>query len=69
MINKVEWKKNGGVLLIGYEMFRTLLACKSQSKKQKISTSANNCIRHSSQVDEIIDLEEEDNQNIKFNGN
>ena len=45
----LKWKENGGVLLMGYELFR-LLATKKQRKKRKKKADPHLC----------IDLEEED---------
>jgi len=56
---KVEWKSKGGVLLIGYEMFRTLLSC-AQSASQKYQNKLKKSNASKQNVTEVIDLEEED---------
>jgi len=54
----MSWKNEGGVLLMGYELYR-LLATKTQRKKRKSKKNA--CPLY-------IDFEEEDKEKTIFEG-
>lgn len=71
----LNWKNNGGVLLIGYEMFRALvspknnLSKKSSSKKFNSNDSNQNLTKYLKQKNvDVIDLEQEDIHLNKQNG-
>jgi RAD54-like protein 2 len=54
----MNWKSQGGVLLIGYELYR-LLATKTQRKKRKSKKNSSSL---------YIDFEEEDKEKTIFEG-
>ncbi len=55
----MQWRDNGGVLLIGYEMFRTFITLKAIKQRKKPSKQNKNDAN-------LIDVEEESkNYNIQ----
>jgi RAD54-like protein 2 len=54
-----NWKKVGGVLLMGYELYR-LLATRTQRKKRKTKKEAAGPV--------YIDIEEEDKEKLILEG-
>jgi RAD54-like protein 2 len=55
----LNWKKFGGVLLMGYELYR-LLATRTQRKKRKTKKVAAGPL--------FIDIEEEDKEKLMLDG-
>ena len=55
----MNWKKVGGVLLMGYELYR-LLATRTQRKKRKTKKEAAGPV--------CIDIEEEDKEKLMLDG-
>ncbi len=49
-----NWNENGGVLMIGYELFRLLAGTKAQQRKKKVSAAKKKPV--------CIDIEEEDKE-------
>ena len=71
----LNWQNNGGVLLIGYEMFRTLvspknnLTKKNSAKKLSATSSNQNLTKFMNQSDiDLIDLEKDSLQANKQSG-
>ena len=60
----VEWKNRGGVLLIGYEMFRTIVTNAKTAKQMKNQKK----LSFGSGGEQLVDLEEEDSNLAKLNG-